>query len=241
MKKKSFRPIDLKQIFRVMKLSFVLSVLFVSSVFAADIEAQNQKVTIAKKQMTTISLLNKIEQQTDYLFVYKKDEIDLNQKVYTKADNISVAQVLNAAFKNTDITYSMEGKNIMLMKNPSITPNTVNQDNVVKGIILDKMGIPVIGASIIVVGTLNGTTSDANGKFEINTSSNSKLEISFIGYSTQIINVDNKNDLSITLFEDAQVLNDVVVVGFGTQKKINLTGSVAVVDDKEISSRPISN
>jgi len=244
MKKKSFRdnytPIDLKQIFRVMKLSFVLSVLFVSSVFASGITAQNQKVTIAKKQMTTISLLNKIEQQTDYLFVYKKDEIDLNQKVYTKADNISVAQVLNAAFKNTDITYSMEGKNIMLMKNPSITPNTVNQDNVVKGIILDEMGIPVIGASIKVVGTLNGTTSDANGKFEISTSSNSKLEISFIGYSTQIINVDNKNNLSITLLEDTQILSEVVVIGYGTVKRSDLTGSLSEISNKSFKEQPVT-
>ncbi|MFA6677082.1 MAG: carboxypeptidase-like regulatory domain-containing protein, partial [Bacteroidales bacterium] len=124
--------------------------------------------------------------------------------------------------------------------------NTSNSQNLqekvsLSGIVIDEFNNSVIGASLVEVGTSNWTITDNDGKFSLSVPIGASIKVSFIGFKDQIIKVNSKAKLTIKLIQDAQVLNDVVVVGFGTQKKINLTGSVAVVDDKEISSRPISN
>ena len=118
--------------------------------------------------------------------------------------------------------------------------NGVLQKNAIKGRILDATGEPVIGATIKVKGTTNGALSDLNGYYTINAQVGDQLEISYIGYKTRTIKaVQGPNN--IILQEDSKNLNEVVVVGFGTQKKVNLTGSVAVVDGKKLTQRPVQS
>lgn len=116
------------------------------------------------------------------------------------------------------------------------------QQLTITGTVIDKsLGDPVIGASVLVEGTTNGTVTDIDGKFSINASKGNVLNISYIGYQTQTIKLDgNQTVLTIQLGEDTQALDEVVVVGFGSQKKVNLTGAVSTVDNKALLSRPVA-
>ena len=112
----------------------------------------------------------------------------------------------------------------------------------VSGKVVDATGEPVIGASVIVKGTSNGTVTDLDGKFEMpNVPSGSRLEISYVGYRTQNIAVDGKSQLSVTLEEDKQLLDEVVVVGYGVQRKSDVTGALTRVGEKELNSKPVNN
>lgn len=114
-------------------------------------------------------------------------------------------------------------------------------NNKVKGVVLDEAGNPIIGTTVIVKGTNNGTITDIDGKFILDVPENAVLEVSYIGYTTQVVNVSGQDLLNITLKEDTQSLEEVVVVGFATQKKVNLTGSVGMATAKDLESRPVSN
>lgn len=116
------------------------------------------------------------------------------------------------------------------------------QQQNISGTVIDKnLNEPVIGASIQIKGTTNGTITDLDGKFAINASKDDILVISYIGYTTQEIKLTGQSSLKIELSEDTQALDEVVVVGFGTQKKVNLTGAVATVDKKVLASRPVTS
>lgn len=115
------------------------------------------------------------------------------------------------------------------------------QQRTIKGVVLDEAGIPIIGANVVQKGTTNGVITDLDGNFVLKIEGTEELQISYIGYISQTINVQGKNDIKIILKEDSQTLDEVVVVGFGTQKKVNLTGSVGVVSADEIKERPVAN
>ena len=116
-----------------------------------------------------------------------------------------------------------------------IVMGTQQQQSICKGVIADSKGDPIIGASIVVIGQKNATISDVNGNFKLTrVKPGTKLTISYVGYKTQHV-IWQGDDLTITLKEDAESLEDVVVVGYGTQKKINLTGAVSVVNQKNIT------
>ena len=115
------------------------------------------------------------------------------------------------------------------------------QQRTIKGVVLDEAGVPIIGANVIQKGTTNGTITDFDGNFELNYDGSDELQISYIGYLSQTVKIGNQTNLKIVLKEDSKTLEEVVVVGFGTQKKVNLTGAVGVVSSDEIKERPVSN
>lgn len=122
-----------------------------------------------------------------------------------------------------------------------LTTITMYAQNPVVGNVSDVYGEPIIGATVIEKGTSNGTATDIDGKFSLNLSSGSTIEISYIGYISQEIKVSDNESLNIVLVEDLQTLDEVVVVGFGTQKKMNLTGAVSTASSKDLESRPVTN
>ena len=119
--------------------------------------------------------------------------------------------------------------------------NAVQQSNVVKGRVLDANGEPVIGATVKVQGTQNATVTDLDGNYTLNNVSGGQLVISYIGYQSQTVDVRGKSSVNVTLKEDNKTLNEVVVVGYGTQKKANLTGAVSSVSVDDLGDRPITN
>ena len=113
--------------------------------------------------------------------------------------------------------------------------------SVVKGTVNDEAGEPIIGASVTVVGTRTGGVTNLNGQFSVSASSNDRLEISYVGYVTQRVNVSGRQNISVVLKEDAQMLSDVVVVGYGTMKKSDISGSVATLDQEAVMKRVPQN
>ncbi|GBU07793.1 SusC/RagA family TonB-linked outer membrane protein [Bacteroidales bacterium] len=235
-----------KPIFRLMKLAFLMLFLFITGSFANEAASQEAKVSIEAKASTFKEILSNIENQTEYLFVYNQTEIDLGKKMTISASNKTLAEVLNTIFQNTDIDYALEGKNIILMKKKD--SNEIQQDvsqgkndPKITGVISDDNGEPVIGASVVVKGTKIGTVTDIDGRFSIEAPSDSRLVISYLGYNNQELAIAGKSVLNIRLSEDTQALDEVVVIGYGTQKKVNLTGSISTIDAKALANRPITN
>lgn len=229
---------------RAMKLTCALLLTASMGVFATG-NAQTMRVNIQADNVSTGKILSEIEKQTDYLFVYNKNEVDLKRKTSVNAVNKTTAEVLSTIFNGTDIIYAIEGENIMLMRkeqNLAVVPDAVQQDNKITGTVLDPTGMPVIGANIMVKGTTNGTITDMDGKFSLDVPKGATLVVTYVGYTNQEISVGNQKKLSITLREDSEALDELVVVGYSTQKKVNLTGSVSTVSfDDKLTSRPVTD
>ena len=227
---------EFKHIFRVMKLTSLFGVLCVSSAFAINVNSQSLRVNIHANQKQAKEVIKQIEEQTDYLFVYNHDKVNLNNTVTIQANNETVAEVLNQMFAGTDIIYAMQGNNILLMQKDAVVQQS---GKVVTGTIVDPSGMPVIGANVMVKGTTNGTITDMDGKFSLEVEEGATLQISYIGYANQEIKVGNQKTLSIALKEDAEALDELVVVGYGTQSKYKVTGAIATVSKEDLSGRQV--
>lgn len=233
-----------KHFFRVMKLTVILLFFCISGLFATETAAQTASVSINVKNSSTKSVILEIEKQTDYLFVYNEKEVDLNRLVTLSASKKTVAEVLKKVFSQTDVVFIMEGGNIMLMKKGSVNNNqaTSQKKRVVTGTVTDAQGEVIIGATVLVEGTDKGAITDISGTFSLgNVSEKEMITISYMGYLSQKVSTKGELPLRITLTEDAQTLEEVVVVGYGTKKKINLTGAIASVDGKALLQSPTAN
>lgn len=221
-----------------------MAVLMLALPMVLPAHAQSAKVSINANSLSIKEVLSEIEQQTDYLFVYNKSEIDLAKIVHVQSSGRPVSEVLVKAFADTGITYAMEGNNIMLIRQPvGDSPIGRKGDKiVVSGVVRDANGETVIGANVIEKGAdNNGTTTDIDGAFSLDVAENAVLQISYIGYRTEEVAVRAGQPLAVSLKEDSEQLEDVVVVGYGIQKKVNLTGSVASVNDKKLANRPLTS
>lgn len=200
---------------------------------------QEARITIQQKNVTLAKVFKDIETKTDFSFLIRNNDVDTNQKVSIDAKDMTVAEVLGMLFDGKGINYEVNGKRISVYK--AVKQQTSGKRKVT-GRITDDTKEGVIGASVFVMGTANGTITDIEGNFSLELSADdTQLQVSYIGYKSQVVNVGNKASVDIVLVEDSKLLDEVVVVGFGTQKKVNLTGSVAVVTAEELQERPVTN
>lgn len=226
-----------------MRLTFLMLFVCASALFATEANSQTAKVSITARNTAAKKVIQAIEEQTDYLFVYDSKEIDLNKKVSIDVQNETVAKVLHRMFQGTDIVYAMEEGSIMLMKsNDKLEKNTVLQTTKrITGKVTDAAGQPIIGANVMVKGTQVGSITDLDGAFSLSASEKAVLQISFIGYTPVEVTVGKQTFLKVTLEEDSKTLDEVVVVGYGTQKKVNLTAAVETVNRKALENRPVKS
>ncbi len=221
-----------------MRIMTFLLLVCVFCTFAENTHSQNARVSINKKNVQLETVLNEIEHQTDYLFIYN-NQVNVNKKVSLKAKNQPVSKVLEELLADSGITYSVEGNHIVLGKQTMAA--APQQSSTIRGKVIDTNGDPVIGANIVEKGTTNGTTTDVEGNFSINAKSGSTLVITFIGYVREEVKANAGRRMEIILQEDSETLEEVVVVGYGTMKKADLTGSVATVSSEVIEDRPLTN
>ena len=208
-----------------------------------DVTAQDQKITIKEKNKPLSEILNQIESKTGYSFLVRSNDVDLKQKISIDVTNKSIKEVLTTLFKNNEINFEVTGKSISIFipQNPQIKTNTTGEIRKISGIVSDLNGDPIIGASVIVKGTTKGTISDINGRFLLDVSANATLKVSYIGYIAKEVAVNNQKELKVSMSEDSKGLDEVVVVGYGTQKKGNLTGSVSSVNSEKLTIAPLSS
>ena len=234
--------VPIKHFLLIMRTTFILLFTCVFCSMAKMSYTQNARVTINKLNVALKEVLNEIENQTDYLFIYS-NEVNTKEKVSVRAKEKAVSEVLNSILKEKDMNYTMEGNHIILSVLEEIgeTDNKIveiiqqQQKKTITGTIVDINGEPVIGANIIEVGTTNGTVTDVNGKFSLSVENDAVIRISYIGYLEQEINTEGKTSFNIVLQEDTQTLEEVVVVGYGTQLRREVTGSIANVTEKDFN------
>ncbi|MCM0295224.1 TonB-dependent receptor [Bacteroides fragilis] len=201
---------------------------------------QEIRITIQQKNVPLSKVFKEIEEKTDCSFLIRNNDVNTNEKVSIDAKNKTVAEILGILFDGKGIKYEVNGKRISVYK--AVRQHTIGGKRKVTGQVTDNMEEAVIGASVFVMGASNGTITDMNGHFSLELpDDNAKLQVSYIGYKTQVINVGNKSSVNIVLVEDSKALEEVVVVGYGTQKKANLSGSVTQVSTKMLADRPIQN
>ena len=194
-------------------------------------------ISISVKNVELKKLFNMIQKQTTYRFLYEDGQLPKNTKVDLDVTKASIQSVLNRALINTSLRYRILNDNLIVVS----TAAKEISSQTVRGKITDEKGQPLQGVSIRVKGSTAGVSTDANGNFSVEVPENSVLEISFIGYITQEYTVKKDETISIQLVPGDKNLDEVVIVGFGVQKKVNLTGAVDMVTAKQLESRPIAN
>ena len=232
----------LGKFFNIMRLSTLGLFACAFATYAANMDAQTAKVNITNSRMTIGAFIEQVEQETGYMFVYNKREVDANRMVLLKAGSSSVADCLNRVFDGSGITYVFDDDYIVLTKRGDKQVLSIAQQvgKNITGVIVDETGLPIIGANIVEKGTTNGTVTDMDGKFSINVSSdNAILVVSYIGYVDQQFTVKNQKKWDIVLKEDLQSLDEVVVVGYGTQRKGNIATAVTTVKAETLQNRPV--
>ena len=226
------------RIFKIMRITLFLAFVSVFSLYAGNTHSQNARVTLSKSNSTLEVILNEIENQTDYLFIINS-HVNTQQRVSVKAKETPVSKVLDDLFKDTDVHYTMEGTHIVLSNKGMAKAAVAQQTRTVIGKIVDETGEPLIGVSVLVKGTNIGAITDVNGDYTImgDISNKTVLEITYIGMKKQEIEVGSRNRINVTMVSDAEALDEVVVVGYGTQKKVNLSGAVEAVGGKVLANR----
>ena len=225
----------------------ITSVLLAGFLFQANAEAsysQSARISIEMNNATVEEVLNEIEAKSEFYFLYNNKLINVDRRVSVDVDAENIESVLQNLFKGTDVIYRIADKQIVLSRK-DLAQNTaidgIQQSKVITGTVVDPTGMPVIGANIMVKGTTNGTISDMDGNFSLEADKDAILVVSYIGFANQEIKVGNQSKLSIALKEDAEALDELVVVGYGQQKKVNMTGSVTAIKTKDLENIPVSN
>ena len=227
----------LKKLIMELKIAFLLIVISVSNVFSVSIYSQEARVSLNMENKSLEQVMDEIERQSEFYFVFNQKQIDVNRVVDIKEDNKLITDVLPELFKGTNVNYAVFDKKILLTTDPiennllAIASRTEQQQKQITGTVSDKDGTPFPGVNVVVTGTTQGTMTDINGKYSITVQAESKsLTFSFIGMESQIIDIGTSTQINVNLIEAAIGLDEVVVIGYGKMKKSDLTGSVVRVD-----------
>lgn len=229
----------LPKILMVMKLTTLLLIL---ALLQASARGYSQKINLNEKNTTLKQIIQAIEQQTDYVFFYDNKDVQ-KAKISITVQDASIDEVLNECFTNLPLTFKIVEKNIVIKEtaklakkaNPFILP--VN----VKGKVTDNTGVPLVGVNVQIEGEGSGTATDENGEYSLrNVPDQAVLVFTYIGFATEKVTVSGKTAIDVVMNESNTGLNEVVVVGYGTQKKVNVTGSVSSVSADDIEGRPIT-
>jgi TonB-linked SusC/RagA family outer membrane protein len=229
------------KLFLVMKLATFF--LFISGMaMAANSYSQETRFDLNVKNANIIKIFDEIKRITEFGFLFKTDQLDLNQKFSFDIKNENIENILNEVLDKNRYDYKIIDRNIVITRTGSDS-RVLQQQKPVSGKVTDSSGASLPGVSVVVKGTSTGVITDNDGTFSIsNIPNNAILQFSFVGMKTQEVTVGGKTTINLTLIEDAIGIEEVVAVGYGVQKKVNLTGSISTVKfDTELNNRPITN
>lgn len=230
----------LSKIFNIMKLSVVLCLLTIFCASAKVAHSQVTKISLQLENVTLKQALDAIKQQSEYSFWYRNEEINLDKKVSAQLNNQHVSVVLTKLLAEQGLTYMIDEKHIIIYKKEQEN-GSLQRLKKISGTVKDAKGQTIIGTNVVIKGSTNGTVTDVDGKFSLDVPEHAVLQISYIGYITQEMKVDNNVLFNIILTEDTESLDEVVVIGYGVVKKSDLTGSVSRVSTDELNNLPVSS
>ncbi|PIE99966.1 MAG: SusC/RagA family TonB-linked outer membrane protein [Maribacter sp.] len=234
-------------------LKVILTTLFLlGSLFGirANNYAQVTKISLNLSNVKVNEVLDVIESKTEFRFLYKDRDLDLDRKVTINVNQERIVYVLDKLFENTAVIYKIYNNRQILLKTVSESERPKSsldaeivapQQQTLTGSVIDEEGLPIPGASIVIKGTNVGVATDFDGHYSINAEPGDTLVVSFIGFATQEIVLGNQDTLNITMKTETSSLDEVVVVGYGTQRKSDLTGSVGVIGSEKLLKAPVAN
>ncbi|MFS4466894.1 TonB-dependent receptor [Maribacter sp. 2210JD10-5] len=253
---------------RVMKIYSILFLMTIVKLFGAE-RVFAQAVTLNVKNLELKTILSEIEKKTDYNFFYNNSLVDVSKKATVNADNVDITLLLEQIFsdknvdfkifKNQIVLFPKDDSSVLAIMDEFETRQNDDEDSEsetssnftqlvseiiqdpITGTVLDQNGLPLPGATVLIKGTTRGVQTDFDGNFAIQAESSETLVFSYIGYATKEIQVGSKSTINVTLEEDAQALEEVIVVAYGTSKKSDFTGSAVQISAEKIKDRPISN
>ena len=243
-------PINHKHFFKIMRTTLIL--LFCGIMFSQASNSYSQVFNFNLKSTFIKDVFNEIEENSDYIFVFTdKSEKIIDKKVDLNANSEDVKEILDNVLSTTGLTYRIIDKQIVIyesnesnaLTNDIKSETAIQQQNgkLITGRILDTNGESIIGANVIEEGTTNGTVTDIDGNFSINVANNATIQISYIGYVDQVINTSGETRFDIVLEEDKKILDELVVIGYGTRQRRSITGAVDQVASDMFEDRPVSN
>lgn len=233
------REICCSKIFKIMRNTLLLLIINVFHIFATNTYSQSIELTMSLKDVTVKEVLTQIEEQSEFYFLYNSKLIDVNRKIDLQIEKQKIDEILDLLFYETRVNYMVFDRQIIL--SPVEYINSLMGDNqqpvTITGKVTDVEGDPMIGVTVMVKGTSQGTITNSEGIYSLsNVSDDAILRFSFVGYSAQEVEVNNRTKINITLTEDALALDEIVVIGYGTQQRRDITGSVASVSAEELEN-----
>ncbi|MGV8090393.1 MAG: SusC/RagA family TonB-linked outer membrane protein [Mangrovibacterium sp.] len=210
---------------------------------SANLYSQSTKLSLAMQNSRLEDILRAIEQQSEYRFAYSAEYIDLNRHMNVDFVSKPITEVLDVLFKGTGVKYNIESRHIMLyVENQMNVQNRMVQQQSISGRVTDSSGTPLPGVTVVVKGTTRGTITDANGNYSLpDISADAVLVFSFVGMRTQEISVVGKTGINLIMQEETVGIEEVIAVGYGTQKKANLTGAVVTVDAEDLVTQSVTS
>ncbi|MFV0377962.1 MAG: TonB-dependent receptor [Mangrovibacterium sp.] len=246
MKKKSelwaWESYALKKCFKMMKAFLFLMLLSIGQLFALESYSQKTNLTLKLNETKLMRVLDEIENQSEFYFLFNQKLIDINRKVNIDAKDEPINEILNQLFEGTNIDYEViERKIVLSPKNASES----QQNTTIKGSVTDASGQPIAGATVVVKGSSRGTVTDMNGNFSLSgQNQGAVLVFSFVGMKNHEVEVGGQSTINVVMEEDAVGIEEVVAIGYGTVKKADLTGAVSVVkadDFKNVNALSVGN
>ncbi|MCJ7759491.1 MAG: TonB-dependent receptor [Gillisia sp.] len=225
----------------IMRVFLLLITIGLSSAFVNNSKAQT-KIDINENDISLEDLFKEIQSKSKFIFFYKDDV--LNYKVSLHLKNATVSKILDSAFVHTNLTYKIDQRQVVIKENldPISNKSDVKVQKTVKGTVMDIDGVPLVGATVSIKGTAVGVSTDFDGIFELAVPEDvTTLVISYIGFIPQEINIVGKTTLEIKLRPDNTALNEIVVIGFGTQKKALISDAVTSISSEQLEDLPVSS
>lgn len=222
-----------------MRLYLLFLIIGVTQVLGSNTYSQSTTFTLRMNNASIEDVLNTIEEQSEFRFLYNKKIVDVDRRIDISADGDNISEILDDLFQNAGISYAISDRQIVLNKEGTFL--SVQQTKRITGVVTDQYGEAIIGANVVVKGTTHGTITNYDGEFSIEVPENAVLKISYIGYIEQEIVVGSRNRLDIKMSEDTQAIDEVVVIGYGTARKKDVTGSVVSADLGALKGSPNVN
>jgi len=245
MKKKRWNPIcdsGWKKIFLIMRIT--VFILFASLLqVSASVYSQQTKLNLKTEKVSVIEILKLIEEQSDFHFLYRSDYLSEVPDVSVDLKDSKLEDVLNKIILPYGFKYEIEDNTVIIKKvAPSLAPNPADQKKGITGTVKDSKGQPLSGVSVVVKGTTTGTVTDNDGKFTLTVAVDAKtLAFSFVGMTSQEIAFGNKASINVSMHEESVGLEEIVSIGYGTQKKATATGAISSVKGEELVQAPTPN
>jgi TonB-linked SusC/RagA family outer membrane protein len=228
------------KIFLVMRITLFLLLFSITQLFAVDSYSQNARINLNSANKSVKEVLADIQNQSEFFFMFNSKIIDVERKVDIQAENEKINDVLSKIFNGTDVAYTVVERQIVLFSTKSLAEQ--QQGKKLSGKVTDPSGIALPGVSVVVKGTTTGVITDLNGNYSLSVPANAQILVfSFVGMNTKEVKIGNQSTIDVELSETTIALEEVVAVGYGTQKKVNMTGSVATVASGDIVKRTVTN